>query len=119
MAHSLKDYGNTNYPELFFIGQEDFFIVLNNMLAGRPEVSGIHCVKDAKVPLLHFTFEGILIDLAFAKLQVTDVPEVSRNDTLCVFCIFVTFLFLLLSLFLLSMILECGHIRPLVRKGYR
>ncbi|KAJ9546351.1 hypothetical protein OSB04_018894 [Centaurea solstitialis] len=59
---------------LFFY-MEDFFIVLNNMLAGRPEVSGIHCIKDAKVPLLHFTFEGILIDLAFAKLQVTAVPE--------------------------------------------
>ncbi|KVH96424.1 Nucleotidyltransferase, class I, C-terminal-like protein [Cynara cardunculus var. scolymus] len=54
---------------------EDFFIVLYNMLAGRPEVSVIHCVKDAKVPLLQFTFEGILIDLAFAKLPVTVVPE--------------------------------------------
>lgn len=54
---------------------EDFFIVLYNMLAGRPEVSGIHCVKDVKVPLLQFTFEGILIGLSFAKLQVTAVPE--------------------------------------------
>ncbi|KAF5797017.1 putative polynucleotide adenylyltransferase [Helianthus annuus] len=54
---------------------EDFFIVLYNMLAGRPEVSGIHCVKEAKVPLMQFTFDGILIDMAFAKLQVTAVPE--------------------------------------------
>ncbi|KAI3825524.1 hypothetical protein L1987_07014 [Smallanthus sonchifolius] len=54
---------------------EDFFIVLYNMLAGRPEVSGIHCVKEAKVPFLQFTFDGILIDLAFAKLQITAVPE--------------------------------------------
>ncbi|KAI7751362.1 hypothetical protein M8C21_023250, partial [Ambrosia artemisiifolia] len=54
---------------------EDFFIVLYNMLAGRPEVSGIHCVKEAKVPFLQFTFDGILIDMAFAKLTVTAVPE--------------------------------------------
>ncbi|XP_071696020.1 nuclear poly(A) polymerase 3 [Rutidosis leptorrhynchoides] len=54
---------------------EDFFIVLYNMLAGRPEVSGMNCVKDAKTPLLQFTFEGILINLPLAKLQVTTVPE--------------------------------------------
>nr|GEW77637.1 nuclear poly(A) polymerase 3 [Tanacetum cinerariifolium] len=54
---------------------EDFFIVLHNMLAGRSEVYGVHCVKDAKVPLLRFTFEGIMIDLSFAKLQVIAVPE--------------------------------------------
>ncbi|PWA58709.1 poly(A) polymerase [Artemisia annua] len=54
---------------------EDYFIVLHNMLAGRSEVFGIHCVKDVKVPLLRFTFEGIMIDLSFAKLQVAAVPE--------------------------------------------
>ncbi|XP_076952110.1 nuclear poly(A) polymerase 3-like isoform X2 [Bidens hawaiensis] len=54
---------------------EDFFIVLYNMLAGRPEVSGIHCVKEAKVPILQFIFDGILIDLSFAKLQYAAVPE--------------------------------------------
>lgn len=64
----------------FCVGQEDVFIVLHNMIAGRPEVSGIHCVKDAKVPLLQFTFEGILIDLTFAKLQVTAVTEVRWSD---------------------------------------
>ncbi|XP_076911382.1 nuclear poly(A) polymerase 3-like [Bidens hawaiensis] len=54
---------------------EDFFIVLYNMLAGRPEVSGIHSLKEAKVPILQFIFDGVLIDLAFAKLQYTAVPE--------------------------------------------
>lgn len=58
------------------------------MLAGRPEVSGIHCVKDAKIPLLQFTFEGILIDLPFAKLQVTAVPDVRRNNNLCFLCFY-------------------------------
>ncbi|KAL8226621.1 hypothetical protein R6Q57_016453 [Mikania cordata] len=64
---------------------EDFLIVLYNILAGRPEVSGIHCVKDADVPFLRFTFDGILIDLNFAKLQVTVVPEdVDISDPLSI-----------------------------------
>lgn len=54
---------------------EDFFIVLRNMLAKRIEVSDIHCVKDAKVPLMRFKFEGISIDLTYARLQVKTVPE--------------------------------------------
>lgn len=59
------------------IMQDDFFIVLRNMLKGRPEVSEIHCVKDAKVPLMRFKFDGISVDLPFAQLKVLSVPEVS------------------------------------------
>lgn len=47
------------------------------MLKSRPEVSEIHCVKDAKVPLMRFKFDGILIDLPYAYLHVLSVPEVS------------------------------------------
>ncbi|KAJ9555000.1 hypothetical protein OSB04_009614 [Centaurea solstitialis] len=54
---------------------EDFFVFLRNMLAKRIEVSDIHCVRDAKVPLMRFKFEGISIDLTYARLQVTSVPE--------------------------------------------
>ncbi|XP_042517827.1 nuclear poly(A) polymerase 3 [Macadamia integrifolia] len=54
---------------------EDFFIVLRNMLQNRPEVSEIHCVKDAKVPLMRFKFNGISVDLPYAKLKVNSVPE--------------------------------------------
>ncbi|KAK7856708.1 nuclear poly(A) polymerase 3 [Quercus suber] len=54
---------------------DDFFVVLRNMLKGRPEVSEIHCVKDAKVPLMRFKFDGISIDLPFAQLKVLSVPE--------------------------------------------
>ncbi|KAL9410128.1 hypothetical protein AB3S75_043977 [Citrus x aurantiifolia] len=54
---------------------EDFFVVLHNMLKSRPEVSEIHCVKDAKVPLMRFKFDGILIDLPYARLHVLSVPE--------------------------------------------
>ncbi|KAI3808286.1 hypothetical protein L1987_24235 [Smallanthus sonchifolius] len=55
--------------------QQDFFIVLHEILAKRVEVSDIHCVKDAKVPLMRFKFEGISVDLPYAQLQVTTVPE--------------------------------------------
>ncbi|XVE65486.1 hypothetical protein DITRI_Ditri08aG0003800 [Diplodiscus trichospermus] len=54
---------------------EDFFIVLYNMLKSRPEVSEIHCVKDAKVPMMRFKFDGISIDLPYAQLNVLAVPE--------------------------------------------
>ncbi|KAI4344757.1 hypothetical protein L6164_011948 [Bauhinia variegata] len=54
---------------------EDFFVVLHNMLKRRPEVSEIHCVKSAKVPLMRFKFDGISIDLPYARLKVLYVPE--------------------------------------------
>nr|DAD38327.1 TPA_asm: hypothetical protein HUJ06_008968 [Nelumbo nucifera] len=54
---------------------EDFFIVLRNMLQNRHEVSEIHCVKDAKVPLMRFKFNGISIDLPYAQLKVPSVPD--------------------------------------------
>ncbi|KAJ4968414.1 hypothetical protein NE237_015115 [Protea cynaroides] len=54
---------------------EDFFIVLRNMLKNRPEVSEIHCVKDAKVPLMRFKFNGISVDLPYAQLKVNSVPD--------------------------------------------
>lgn len=57
--------------------QDDFFIVLRNMLESRPEVSEIHCVKDAKVPLMRFKFDGISVDLPYAQLKLLYVPEVS------------------------------------------
>ncbi|GER31435.1 poly(A) polymerase [Striga asiatica] len=54
---------------------EDFFIVLRNMLASRPEVTEILCVTDARVPLMRLNFDGISIDLTFARLNIITVPE--------------------------------------------
>ncbi|OVA13561.1 Poly(A) polymerase [Macleaya cordata] len=54
---------------------EDFFIVLRQMLESRPEISELHCVKDAKIPLMRFKFDGISIDLPYAQLQVPSVPD--------------------------------------------
>lgn len=47
------------------------------MLKSRPEVSDIHCVKDAKVPLMRFKFDGISVDLPYAQLKLLVVPDVS------------------------------------------
>ncbi|MCL7030998.1 hypothetical protein MKW94_023398 [Papaver nudicaule] len=54
---------------------EDFFIVLRQILESRKEISELHCVKDAKIPLLRFKFDGIAIDLPYAQLKVMSVPE--------------------------------------------
>ncbi|GAV78574.1 LOW QUALITY PROTEIN: PAP_RNA-bind domain-containing protein/PAP_central domain-containing protein, partial [Cephalotus follicularis] len=58
---------------------KDYFIVLRNMLKSRPEVSEIHCVKDAKVAM-RLKFDGITVDLPYAQLRVLSVPLV---ETLC------------------------------------
>ena len=57
--------------------QEDFFVVLLDMLKQRPEISEIHCVKSAKVPLMRFKFDGISFDVPYARLKLLYVPEVS------------------------------------------
>ncbi|XP_054805161.1 nuclear poly(A) polymerase 3 isoform X2 [Prosopis cineraria] len=54
---------------------EDFFVHLHDMLKNRPEVAEIQCVKGAKVPLMRFKFDGISIDLPYARLKVLYVRE--------------------------------------------
>ncbi|KMT15704.1 hypothetical protein BVRB_3g056860 isoform B [Beta vulgaris subsp. vulgaris] len=63
---------------------EDFFIVLYNILKGRPEVSDIHCVNDAKVPLMRFKFEGVAVDFPYAQFQVMSVPENFQSLLRCI-----------------------------------
>ncbi|GAB2217848.1 hypothetical protein Droror1_Dr00001060 [Drosera rotundifolia] len=52
----------------------DFFVVLYNMLKNRKEVSEILCVKNARIPMMRFKFDGIPIDLPYAKLEFS-IPE--------------------------------------------
>ena len=47
------------------------------MLAEMPEVSELHPVPDAHVPVLKFKFNGVSIDLLYAKLSLWVIPEVS------------------------------------------
>lgn len=44
-------------------------------------MTDIHCIKDAKVPLMKFKFDGVSIDLPFAQLKVISVPEVGVQTT--------------------------------------
>lgn len=78
--NDLNDFSVFFFPESFRLLshwlQEDFFIVLRNMLKSRLEVSEVLCVKDAKVPLIRFKFDGILVDLPYAQLRVLSIPNV-------------------------------------------
>lgn len=48
------------------------------MLAEMPEVSELHPVPDAHVPVMRFKFNGVSIDLLYAKLSLWAIPEVNN-----------------------------------------
>lgn len=54
---------------------EYFFGWLHDMLAEMPEVSEVHPVPDAHVPVLGFKMNGISIDLLYANLAHAVIPE--------------------------------------------
>ncbi|KAK6925355.1 polymerase, nucleotidyl transferase domain, partial [Dillenia turbinata] len=55
--------------------EEDFFGELQRMLAEMPEVTELHPVPDAHVPVMKFKFNGVSIDLLYAKLSLWVIPE--------------------------------------------
>ncbi|KAJ4713462.1 Nuclear poly(A) polymerase [Melia azedarach] len=55
--------------------EEDFFGELRQMLSELPEVSELHPVPDAHVPVMKFKFNGVSIDLLYAKLSLWVIPE--------------------------------------------
>ncbi|XP_062089183.1 nuclear poly(A) polymerase 1-like [Humulus lupulus] len=59
--------------------EEGFFGELHRMLAEMPEVTELHPVPDAHVPVLSFKFGGVSIDLLYAKLILWVIPEVSTD----------------------------------------
>ena len=56
--------------------QEAFFGDLHDILMETPEVTELHPVPDAHVPVMKFKFRGISIDLLYAQLSLWVVPEV-------------------------------------------
>lgn len=64
------------FEMLMYALQEDFFIILHSMLESQTQVSEIHCVKSAKVPLMRFKFNGISIDFPYARIPAISVTEV-------------------------------------------
>lgn len=59
--------------------QEDFFILLHDILAEMEEVRELQPVPDAHVPVMKFKFQGISIDLLYASITLLVIPEVSWN----------------------------------------
>ncbi|XXG63591.1 hypothetical protein AAC387_Pa05g1742 [Persea americana] len=55
--------------------EEDFFIILHNILADMEEVTELQPVPDAHVPVMKFKFCGISIDLLYASVSLLVVPE--------------------------------------------
>eukprot|EP00252_Welwitschia_mirabilis_P024646 TRINITY_DN7372_c0_g1_i3.p1 TRINITY_DN7372_c0_g1~~TRINITY_DN7372_c0_g1_i3.p1 ORF type:complete len:568 (-),score=93.96 TRINITY_DN7372_c0_g1_i3:433-2136(-) len=55
--------------------EEDFFIVLHDMLAEMPEVTELNRVPDAYVPVMKFKFKGVSIDLLYACVALRVIPE--------------------------------------------
>lgn len=51
------------------------------MLSEMPEVTELHPVPDAHVPVMKFKFKGVSIDLLYAKLSLWVIPEVSVDLT--------------------------------------
>ena len=69
--------------------QHHFFVVLRQMLEGRPEVSELQSIEGAKVPLMRFKFNGILVDFPYVQLPFINAAEVSiwSFTTLYVKCV--------------------------------
>ncbi|KAK3126063.1 hypothetical protein QOZ80_7BG0613390 [Eleusine coracana subsp. coracana] len=55
--------------------QYHFFVVLRQILEGRPEVSEVQTVESAKVPLMRFRFDGIAVDFTYAQLPAIDAAK--------------------------------------------
>ncbi|KAE9587065.1 putative polynucleotide adenylyltransferase [Lupinus albus] len=55
--------------------EEDFFMILHNILAEMEDVTELHPVPDAHVPVMKFKFQGISIDLLYASISLLVVPE--------------------------------------------
>ncbi|KAL7751913.1 polynucleotide adenylyltransferase [Sorochytrium milnesiophthora] len=64
-----------------YVTRDDFFTVMLDMLKARPEVTELAAVPDAFVPVIKMEFDGIPIDLIFAKLGLPQIPEGLELDT--------------------------------------
>lgn len=57
------------------INREDYFSSFLQILREQPEVSDLRAVPEAFVPVIKMTFDGIEIDMTFARLALKEVPE--------------------------------------------
>lgn len=67
-----------------YVQREDFFSDFHQQLQGISEVTELTAVPDAYVPVIKMLFDGIPIDLVFARLGLSSVPDYLelRDDNL-------------------------------------
>ncbi|MFS7962641.1 putative polynucleotide adenylyltransferase [Helianthus anomalus] len=50
------------------------------MILKMPDVTELHHVPDAHVPMMRFKLNGVSIDLLYARLSLWVIPDVSRSQ---------------------------------------
>lgn len=66
------------------IEREDFFTSFADVLERQPEVTKFMVIKDAFVPVIKIEFDGIELDMLFARLSYFTIPDDLdlRNDVI-------------------------------------
>lgn len=57
------------------IERSDFFTSFVELLRQQDEVKNLRAVEEAFVPVIKMTFDGIELDMLFARLALKDIPE--------------------------------------------
>ncbi|XP_043279143.1 poly(A) polymerase type 3 isoform X2 [Venturia canescens] len=57
------------------IKRSDYFSTFFEMLKKQPEVTDLRAVEEAFVPVIKMNFDGIEIDMLFAKLTLKEIPD--------------------------------------------
>lgn len=57
------------------VTREEFFTMFTELLKKQPEVTECRSIEEAFVPVVKMNFDGIEIDLLFARLALKEIPE--------------------------------------------
>ncbi|KAF4526538.1 hypothetical protein B566_EDAN009900, partial [Ephemera danica] len=57
------------------IDRTDYFSTFFELLKAQPEVSDLRAVEEAFVPVIKMEFDGIEIDMLFARLALKEIPD--------------------------------------------
>ncbi|XP_048736452.1 poly(A) polymerase type 3-like isoform X2 [Ostrea edulis] len=57
------------------VDRQDFFTSFLEILKTTPEVKDLRAVEEAFVPVIKMTFDGIELDMLFARLALPQIPE--------------------------------------------